>query len=183
MLSLPLPVQAVPGCRADKVLHVLPDPAAALAGAHRVLTPGGRIVLVGQDWDALMIDSSHPDLTRAILHTSVQRHPNDDPSLSDDELVRRRVARFDAYTAQKNVLAPAGESPYTCPCCGHATLLERGGYEICDECGWEDDGQDDHDSATVRGGPNGRLSLDAARAGYAAGGGIRQIHRPPGEPV
>ncbi|WP_422740739.1 CPCC family cysteine-rich protein [Micromonospora sp. WMMD729] len=114
----------------------------------------------------------------------MQRHPNDDPSLSDDELVRRRVAWFDTYIAQKNVLAPArDDSLYTCPCCGHATLSERGGYEICDECWWEDDGQDEHDSAVVRGGPNGRLSLDAARAGYIAGGGIRQAHRPPCEPV
>ncbi|MFG3577860.1 CPCC family cysteine-rich protein [Micromonospora chersina] len=78
--------------------------------------------------------SWHP---KPVDSSPVQRHPNDDPSLSDDELVRRRVAWFDAYTAQKNVLAPAGESPYTCPCCGHATLSERGGYEICDECGWE----------------------------------------------
>ncbi|WP_442934511.1 CPCC family cysteine-rich protein [Micromonospora sp. CPCC 205546] len=29
------------------------------------------------------------------------------------------------------------ECPYTCPCCGHATLSERGSHEICDECWWE----------------------------------------------
>ncbi|MFC0030244.1 methyltransferase domain-containing protein [Micromonospora chaiyaphumensis] len=74
--SLPLPDQAVSGYRADKVLHVLPDPSAALAEAHRVLTPGGRIVLVGQDWDALMIDSSHPELTRAILRSQADSLPN-----------------------------------------------------------------------------------------------------------
>jgi hypothetical protein len=90
---------------------------------------------------------------------------------------------FAAYTARKNVLAPVGGALYSCPCCGHATLSERGGYEICQECGWEDDGQDDHDSAVVRGGPNGRLSLDAARADYVANGGTRQPHRPPSDPV
>ncbi|MFG3299710.1 methyltransferase domain-containing protein [Micromonospora chersina] len=74
--SLPLPDQAVSGYRADKVLHLLPDPAAALAEAHRVLTPNGRIVLVGQDWDALMIDSSHPDLTRAILRSQADSLPS-----------------------------------------------------------------------------------------------------------
>jgi hypothetical protein len=30
-----------------------------------------------------------------------------------------------------------------CPCCGYLTLMERAGYEICDVCWWEDDGQDD----------------------------------------
>lgn len=100
----------------------------------------------------------------------------------DDPAARRR-AWFDAYTAQRNVLAPAGGAPYSCPCCGHATLSERGGYEICRECGWEDDGQDDHDSAAVRGGPNGSVSLDAARAAYVAGGGTRRVHRPPADPA
>lgn len=74
--ALPLPDQAMSGYRADKVLHELPDPAAALAEAHRVLSQGGRIVLVGQDWDALMIDSSHADVTRAILRTQADSVPN-----------------------------------------------------------------------------------------------------------
>ncbi len=111
----------------------------------------------------------------------VVRGPNDDPSLSDDELIARRRAWFLAYTSQRNVIAPPEGRPYTCPCCGHRTLDDRGGYDICEECGWEDDGQDDHDSAVVRGGPNGRLSLDDARAAYVAGGGVRQPHTPPNQ--
>lgn len=30
-----------------------------------------------------------------------------------------------------------------CPCCDHLTLSERGGYEICPICFWEDDGTND----------------------------------------
>jgi hypothetical protein len=41
-----------------------------------------------------------------------------------------------------------------CPCCGKETLTERGVYEICAVCNWEDDGQDDYDADVVRGGPN-----------------------------
>ena len=112
----------------------------------------------------------------------VVRGPSDDASVDDDELVARRVAWFEWYTSRRNVSAPDDGGPYSCPCCGHLTLSERGGYEICDECGWEDDGQDDHDSRTVRGGPNGSLSLDDARAAYLAGGGRAQSHRPPADP-
>ncbi|MFC3454804.1 CPCC family cysteine-rich protein [Amycolatopsis speibonae] len=92
------------------------------------------------------------------------RGPGDDPTLSEAELIGRRTAWFKVYTRQRNVFAPTGGGPCTCPCCGHTTLSERGRYEICEECGWEDDGQDDHVSAAVRGGPNGRLSLDASRS-------------------
>jgi hypothetical protein len=53
-----------------------------------------------------------------------------------------------------------------CPCCHHRTLRERANFEICAECGWEDDGQDDGDAHVVRGGPNGRLSLVQARLDY-----------------
>ncbi|MFD0973026.1 CPCC family cysteine-rich protein [Plantactinospora endophytica] len=101
----------------------------------------------------------------------------------DDDLVRRRLEWFTAYASLKNVIAPVGDALHTCPCCGHATLSERGVYEICGECGWEDDGQDNHDSGVIRGGPNGRLSLDDARADYIQHGGTPRPHLPPSEPV
>ncbi|MFF3862406.1 CPCC family cysteine-rich protein [Streptomyces sp. NPDC002209] len=53
-----------------------------------------------------------------------------------------------------------------CPCCFQRTLQKRADFEICPECGWEDDGQDDADAHFVRGGPNGRLSLAQARLDY-----------------
>ncbi|RLP94744.1 methyltransferase domain-containing protein [Micromonospora sp. BL4] len=66
--ALPVPDAAVAGYRADKVFHNLADPARALAEARRVLTPGGRIVLAGQDWDTFVIDADDPALTRTIVH-------------------------------------------------------------------------------------------------------------------
>lgn len=65
---LPLGDGEVAGYRADKVFHDLDDPAGALAEAQRVLTPGGRVVIVGQDWDTIVIDSDFPSLTRDIVH-------------------------------------------------------------------------------------------------------------------
>ena len=82
-----------------------------------------------------------------------------------------------------NVVAPPRGTPYTCPCCGHPTLPERGAYEWCTECDWEDDGQDDHDSHIPRRlGPNGGISLDEARARYIASGRTRGEHVPPAPP-
>ena len=54
----------------------------------------------------------------------------------------------------------------TCPCCGYPTLEERGNYDICELCDWEDDGQDDDDSSKTMGGPNGGYSLDEARENF-----------------
>jgi hypothetical protein len=76
----------------------------------------------------------------------------------------RRLAWFAEYTARLDAQPPG--LPLRCPCCGCHTLGERGGFEICPVCFWEDEGQDDHDADVVRGGPNGSLSLAEARANY-----------------
>lgn len=57
------------------------------------------------------------------------------------------------------------EERHTCPCCGYPTLMRRGQYDGCDVCGWEDDGQDDHDADEVYG-ANGVLSLTTARTNF-----------------
>ena len=76
----------------------------------------------------------------------------------------RRLAWFQQYCDRLDAQPP--DLPLRCPCCGCKTLDERGGYDICPVCFWEDDGQDDHDADVVRGGPNGSLSLTQARENY-----------------
>jgi ubiquinone/menaquinone biosynthesis C-methylase UbiE len=66
--ALPLGEGEVAGYRADKVFHELDDPERALVEARRVLAVGGRIVLIGQDWDSFVIDSDDAALTRTIVH-------------------------------------------------------------------------------------------------------------------
>jgi ubiquinone/menaquinone biosynthesis C-methylase UbiE len=75
--ALPLDVGSVTGYRADKVLHDLAEPERAVIEARRVLARNGRAVLVGQDWDAYVIDSADPELTRALIHARADgvRHP------------------------------------------------------------------------------------------------------------
>jgi hypothetical protein len=100
----------------------------------------------------------------------------------DEARTQERERWRSEHAEIRNVIAPAHVNPYSCPCCGHLTLSERGSYELCPECGWEDDGQDEHDSHVVRRGPNGAESLDDARRRYVAGGGELLPHHPPAEP-
>lgn len=69
--ALPFGDGEAAGFRADKVLHTLADPGRALSEARRVLSPGGRIVVCGQDWDTFVIDSSDAELTRTIVRERV----------------------------------------------------------------------------------------------------------------
>jgi hypothetical protein len=99
---------------------------------------------------------------------------------------RERTRWFKEYTrrlAEDSILAGPQDGPYACPCCGYLTLGERGGFEICAVCFWEDDGQDDHDADIVRGGPNGASSLSDARRTFVAIGACEDRHiydvRPP----
>lgn len=83
-------------------------------------------------------------------------------------LIQKREM-FDAQCKQIKLESKSGVKKMrrvTCPCCGYPTLDERGTYDICELCNWEDDGQDDDDSAVCQGGPNGGYSLDQARENF-----------------
>lgn len=55
-----------------------------------------------------------------------------------------------------------------CPCCDYFSLAQRGEYDICKVCFWEDSGQDLDDPDRYSA-PN-RQTLRAARANFAAFG-------------
>jgi ubiquinone/menaquinone biosynthesis C-methylase UbiE len=55
-LALPLPDAALDAYRAERVYMHIKSPEAALAEAFRVLRPGGRILVMDQDWDTLVLD-------------------------------------------------------------------------------------------------------------------------------
>ena len=102
----------------------------------------------------------------------------DNPDRGRPEAVLRLVAAKLPISFQLNRMTALRDLPLRCPCCRFKTLSERGGFEICAVCFWEDDGQDDDDAAEVLGGPNGDLSLTEGQANYRAFGASRRQDLP-----
>ncbi|TCC53047.1 methyltransferase domain-containing protein [Kribbella capetownensis] len=65
--DLPLENESVDGYRAVRLVHLLEDPVPTVAEARRVVRQGGRVVLGGQDYGFLLIDSADQDLTDVVL--------------------------------------------------------------------------------------------------------------------
>lgn len=86
--ALPLPDGVARAYRAERLFHAVPNPARALAEAHRVLVPGGRVVLIGQDWDSFMVESDDPGLNREIVHASADAIPYPSAPRRQPELLR-----------------------------------------------------------------------------------------------
>jgi SAM-dependent methyltransferase len=64
---LPFLTGSFDGCRAERVLQHLRDPARALAEMRRVTRPGGRIVVLDTDWGTTTVNGGDQRLTRRIL--------------------------------------------------------------------------------------------------------------------
>jgi ubiquinone/menaquinone biosynthesis C-methylase UbiE len=65
-LVLPFPDARFDAVVADRVLHLLDDPAPAVAELHRVLRPGGRALLSEPDWSTLSITPDSDPVTRRV---------------------------------------------------------------------------------------------------------------------
>lgn len=54
--------------RAERTVQHVPNPALAIAEFHRVLKPGGRVMLIDQDWETFVVAGAQKQLTRTILN-------------------------------------------------------------------------------------------------------------------
>jgi hypothetical protein len=83
-------------------------------------------------------------------------------------VVNAWLARELAALGHREAVTGDVEPLLACPCCGHRTLDERGAYEICRVCFWEDDGATDPHAHS---GPN-HQTLAQARANFRRLGAV-----------
>ena len=65
--AVPFPDRAFDAAISTQVLEYVRDVDAALAEIHRVLRPGGRVVIVDTDWDSIVWDSPNRERMSRIL--------------------------------------------------------------------------------------------------------------------
>lgn len=83
------------------------------------------------------------------------------------------------YTELSNAFVlPVKAFAFQCPVCGEKTLQYRGMFEICDFCGWEDEGLDGDDEEPGFG-PNGDYTIRQYREEYKRQ--LRKVHGVPYE--
>jgi ubiquinone/menaquinone biosynthesis C-methylase UbiE len=74
--ALQLGDETFDGCRADRVLHHVEDPAGVLAEIVRVARRGARIVTMDPDFDTAAVDALDHDLTRTLLRVNCDTYRN-----------------------------------------------------------------------------------------------------------
>ncbi|WP_217914798.1 methyltransferase domain-containing protein [Miltoncostaea marina] len=111
--ALDLPDAAVDGCRAERTLLHLAEPARAVAEMARVVRPAGRVVLVEPDWHTLVVDAGDAATGHAVAAAAAERFRQGrvgralrrlllDAGLADVEVAARAlVATGDAARADR----------------------------------------------------------------------------------
>jgi arsenite methyltransferase len=91
--ALPLPTASFDAAVSTQTLEYVPDVQAALEELHRVVRPGGRVVILDTDWGSIVWHAANPDRMRTILTAWTQRFA--DPHLPRTLAPRLRAAGFE----------------------------------------------------------------------------------------
>ncbi|QYN39773.1 methyltransferase domain-containing protein [Pseudonocardia sp. DSM 110487] len=139
--ALPLPDSSVDAAVSTQVFEYLHDVPGALAEVHRVLRPGGRVLLLDTDWDSIVWHTRDDARTARILAAW-------DEHLADPHLPRTlapalRAAGFSAVLTRVLPLLNIGYDPNSYSAMTASTIAEyvtgRAGISGADAQAWLDD--------------------------------------------
>jgi arsenite methyltransferase len=141
--SLPVDDSSFDGALCVQVLEYVRDPTAALGEIHRVLRPGGRVVVWDIDWATVSLHSSYPERTARVLRAWDEHLAH--PSLPRTLGARVRSAGFDDVHMEAHPFASCEFDPDTygaalIPFVG-AFVVGRGGITDEEAQAWVDDQQ------------------------------------------
>jgi arsenite methyltransferase len=109
--SLPVPDARFDAGLCVQVLEYVPDVAAVLAGMHRALRPGGRLVVWDVDWSTVSWQSGDPARMERVLRTWDEHLAH--PSLPRALAAQLRSAGFENVRAAGHAFATIEASPET----------------------------------------------------------------------
>jgi arsenite methyltransferase len=146
---LPYPDDTFDLAVSTQVMEYVPDVAAALAEAYRVLRPGGRLLVLDTDWDSMVWHCRDADRMRRVLAAWDQHLV--DPHLPRTLTAALRAAGFTVSAPRILPLLNAGASAVAARDAGHATysaglidivaafVVNRDGLTAADVAAWAAD--------------------------------------------
>ncbi|MHA6615461.1 methyltransferase domain-containing protein [Pseudonocardia sp. DLS-67] len=139
--ALPLPDASVDAAVSTQVLEYVADVPGALAEAHRVLRPGGRLLVLDTDWDSI-VWRSRDDARAARVLAAWDAHLAD-PNLPRTLVPTLRAAGFTEVRVRVLPLLNVGYDPNTFSAMNATTIGEyvkgRAGIDAADVQAWIDD--------------------------------------------